>query len=173
MTEDLIDLIANEGRRNAAGGIYSTRVYEFANAIEAEATAPLLARIAELEARIAANGAEPVACFINDARKGETPHYAQIDPAFKSSPDVFPLYRAHVADSAMAKDAEAFRLMVKNRLLVGIHLDESWAQSYGTPEGKWLTIKEKNGDDAAAAARRAIERAAAAIAASAEKGDKA
>jgi hypothetical protein len=53
MTEDLIDLIANDGRRNAAGGIYSTRVYEFANAIEAEATAPLLARIAELEAQIA------------------------------------------------------------------------------------------------------------------------
>jgi len=54
MTEDLIDLIANDGCRNAAGGIYSTRVYEFANAIEAEATAPLLARIAELEAQIAA-----------------------------------------------------------------------------------------------------------------------
>jgi hypothetical protein len=54
MTEDLIDLIANDGCRNAVGGIYSTRVYEFANAIEAEATAPLLARIAELEAQIAA-----------------------------------------------------------------------------------------------------------------------
>jgi hypothetical protein len=51
-----------------------------------------------------------------------------------------------------------------------VHLDESWAQSYGTPEGKWLTIKEPNGDDACAAARRAIDRAVAAIAASAENG---
>lgn len=80
---------------------------------------------------------------------------------------------APVADSAMAKDAEAFRLMAKHRLLVGVHLDESWAQSYGTPEGEWITIKEKNGDDACAAARRAIDRAVAAIAASAENGDKA
>ena len=29
-----IDLIVNDGMRNAAGGIYATRVYEFARAIE-------------------------------------------------------------------------------------------------------------------------------------------
>ncbi|MDR6381779.1 hypothetical protein [Paraburkholderia caribensis] len=52
MKEDIIDMIANDGMRNAAGGIYFTRIYEFANAIEAEATAPLLARIAELEANV-------------------------------------------------------------------------------------------------------------------------
>jgi len=56
------------------------------------------ARIAELEARIAANGAEPIGYFINNARSGEKPHYAQIDPAFKSSPDVLPLYAAPVAN---------------------------------------------------------------------------
>lgn len=37
-----IDLIANDGMRNAAGGIYATRVYEFAHAIEAEATRELV-----------------------------------------------------------------------------------------------------------------------------------
>ena len=49
-------------------------------------------------ARIAANGAEPIGYFINNARSGEKPHYAQIDPAFKSSPDVLPLYAAPVAN---------------------------------------------------------------------------
>lgn len=34
MTEAEIDEIANDGMRNAAGGIYATRVYEFARAIE-------------------------------------------------------------------------------------------------------------------------------------------
>ena len=34
LMDEQIDLIANDGRRNAAGGIYSTRVYEFARAIE-------------------------------------------------------------------------------------------------------------------------------------------
>jgi hypothetical protein len=64
MVEDLIDMIANDGYRSAAGGIYSTRVYEFANAIEAEATAPLLGRLTALEserdALLAAAGKEAV-----------------------------------------------------------------------------------------------------------------
>lgn len=34
LTEQDIDLIAAEGMRNAAGGIYATSVYEFARAIE-------------------------------------------------------------------------------------------------------------------------------------------
>lgn len=34
LTEEKIDLIAAEGVRNAAGGIYATSVYEFARAIE-------------------------------------------------------------------------------------------------------------------------------------------
>ena len=35
LTDEEIDLIAADGMRNAAGGIYATRVYEFARAIEA------------------------------------------------------------------------------------------------------------------------------------------
>lgn len=35
LPESEIDLIANDGMRNAAGGIYATRVYDFARAIEA------------------------------------------------------------------------------------------------------------------------------------------
>lgn len=34
LTDEQIDAIANDGCRNAAGGIYATRVYEFARAIE-------------------------------------------------------------------------------------------------------------------------------------------
>lgn len=45
-----IDLIANDGMRNAAGGIYATRVYEFARAIEAEVRAPLEAEVERLTA---------------------------------------------------------------------------------------------------------------------------
>lgn len=36
LTDQDIDLIAADGMRNAAGGIYATRVYEFARAIEAQ-----------------------------------------------------------------------------------------------------------------------------------------
>jgi hypothetical protein len=66
-------------------------------------------------------------------------------------------------------DGDALRLAVKLKLLVGVHLDESWAQSYGTPEGKWLTCKEPHGDSPDAATRRAIVRAAVALAAQAAK----
>jgi hypothetical protein len=39
LSDERIDLIANDGMRNAAGGIYSTRVYEFARAIQSEVLA--------------------------------------------------------------------------------------------------------------------------------------
>ncbi|WP_433705840.1 hypothetical protein [Paraburkholderia sacchari] len=41
LTDEQIDLIANDGMRNVAGGIYATRVYEFARAIESEVRAAL------------------------------------------------------------------------------------------------------------------------------------
>lgn len=40
LTDAEIDAIANEGHRNAAGGIYATSVYEFARAIESRAAQP-------------------------------------------------------------------------------------------------------------------------------------
>ncbi len=40
LSDEQIDLIANDGMRNAAGGIYATRVYEFARAVLAAAQAP-------------------------------------------------------------------------------------------------------------------------------------
>ncbi|MCA8427821.1 hypothetical protein LGN30_32045 [Burkholderia seminalis] len=41
LTDDQIDAIANEGHRNAAGGIYATSVYEFARACIEAACQPL------------------------------------------------------------------------------------------------------------------------------------
>jgi hypothetical protein len=35
LTDEQIDLIVNDGMRNAAGGIYATRVYDFARAVAA------------------------------------------------------------------------------------------------------------------------------------------
>jgi hypothetical protein len=40
LTDAEIDAIANEGHRNAAGGIYATSVYVFARAIESRAAQP-------------------------------------------------------------------------------------------------------------------------------------
>ncbi|MDE1010543.1 MAG: hypothetical protein OSB38_33260 [Paraburkholderia fungorum] len=65
--------------------------------------------------------------------------------------------------SPLADDGDALRLAVKLKLLVGVHLDETWAQSYGTEDGKWLTCKEPHANSPDAATRRAIVRAAAEI----------
>jgi hypothetical protein len=63
----------------------------------------------------------------------------------------------------LTNDGDALRLAVKLGLMIGVHLDETWVQSYGTPKDKWLTIKEPHDGDAYAATRRAIVRAAAEI----------
>jgi hypothetical protein len=62
LTDQEIDSLANDGCRNAAGGIYATRVYEFARAIE-EVVRERLAASAPVQA-----AAEPVATVkITDA----------------------------------------------------------------------------------------------------------
>ena len=49
LSDEQIDFIANDGRRNAAGGIYATRVYEFARAIETEVRASLATPIPQVD----------------------------------------------------------------------------------------------------------------------------
>ncbi|WP_176079361.1 hypothetical protein [Paraburkholderia tropica] len=48
LTDVEIDLIANDGMRNAAGGIYSTRVHEFARGVEAAVRDALEAELASM-----------------------------------------------------------------------------------------------------------------------------
>src|ERR1019366_752159 len=64
--------------------------------------------------------------------------------------------------SPLDNDADAFRLMIKLRILIGVHHGETWAQSYSKTSG-WLTIKEPQGVSAYAATRRAIVKVAAEI----------
>jgi hypothetical protein len=118
------------------------------------------ARIAELEAR----SAEPVAHFINDAPDGMKPHYAQIDEQFASNPDVFPLYRAPVADSAMVKDARFDALKRAGARMANTMFN--MAQRSGEELDNHLCEK-------LAQMQKEWDAALNAIAASAEKGDKA
>lgn len=60
-------------------------------------------------------------------------------------------------------DGDAFRLAVDLGLLVCAYDDESWAQWYIKPYGRWITTKEARGEDPYAATRRAIVRCAAKI----------
>lgn len=61
--------------------------------------------------------------------------------------------------SPFTDGAHALDLAVRLRLLIGIHQDESWAQSYGTSDG-WITIKEKHGDPNVATYRAIVKCAA-------------
>ena len=89
LTDEQIDLIANDGCRNAAGGIYATRVYEFARAIEQAARAAL---------SDAAQAPEP------DCWAILTPNGSRLvsPEEAKGRRDAYPLYAAPIAADAAA-----------------------------------------------------------------------
>lgn len=130
LTDAEIDLIANDGMRNAAGGIYSTRVHEFARSVEAAVRDTLQAELASMTRMFHAACADLGS--INEAL-GLDPEDGGAEPIIGAIEDLKAQIAAPVAPAAAPSEWQPIETAPKTgrTLLLG----------YLNSAGKWRTVR--------------------------------
>jgi len=114
LTDDEIDEIANDGCRNAAGGIYATSVYEFARAIEQATIAAPSTVAADAAAPYSAPFTTDVLQCCGDPASCNDPCQPKLDQAV-SFDDVKPLVDEWIRSRARAWTERAISLLSNSR----------------------------------------------------------